>query len=423
MERGGEMGVHFDDLETREAAVRETKLFERLPAFLAQAMRDAPGLARWLGGINPASVTNRAALAKIPVLRKADLMEMQAASPPFGGFVNPARLGGSRVFLSPGPLWEPQGHGIDPAQAARAFFAAGVRAGDVIHNAFAYHMTPGGFMLDEGARALGCTVFPAGTGNTEMQVEAAASLRPTVYCGTPDFLKAILDKAAEAGKDLSSFRLGLVSGGALYPSLRAEYRQRGICVLQCYATAECGVIAFETAGPDSLPNPGMVVNEHLIVEVVRPGTGDCVPDGEVGEVVVSGFNPAYPLVRLGTGDLSAIIPGISPCGRTNTRIRGWLGRADQRTKVKGMFVDPKQVAEIASRHPEIAKARLVVVREGERDAMVLHVEPAPGTVPDTAALDASLREVTKLGGRIVVAAPGSLANDGKVISDERDYAN
>jgi phenylacetate-CoA ligase len=413
---------HFDALESRDPALREADLFARLPAFLAEATRDAPGLARWLKGIDLAGVTSREALARLPVLRKDQLMEMQRAEPPFGGFANLAALSGSRVFVSPGPLWEPQGLGADPWQAARALHAAGVRSGDIVHNAFSYHMTPGGFILDEGARALGCVVFAAGTGNTEMQVEAAAALKPGVYCGTPDFLKLMLDKAKEMGRDLGSFRLGLVSGGALFPSLRAEYAERGIAVLQCYATAEFGVIAYESTGPDGAILPGMVINENLIVEIVRPGTGEPVEAGEAGEVVVTSFNPAYPLVRLGTGDLSAILPEPSPCGRTNARIKGWMGRADQRTKVKGMFVDPRQIAEVLARHPEVAKARLVVGRELDRDTMALHVEPNEPATPDASAIEASLREITKLAGKVVLVPRGSLPKDGKVIADERDYA-
>jgi phenylacetate-CoA ligase len=387
------MTAFFDDLERRAPEAREADLFARLPAFLEAATRETPGLARWLDG-----------------------------EPPFGGFAAPAHVNGGRIFMSPGPIWEPQGLAADPAQAARAFFAAGVRPGDIVHNAFSYHMTPGGFMLDHGARALGCAVFPAGTGNTEMQVEAAAALKPAIYAGTPDFLKAILDRAQELGRDLSSIRIGLVSGGALFPSLRAEYFARGVKVYQCFATAEFGVIAYESAGADGAPNPGLILNENLIVEIVRPGTGDPVPEGEVGEIVVTSLNPAYPMVRLGTGDLSAVLPGLSPCGRTATRIKGWMGRADQRTKVKGMFVDPRHVAEIVARHPAIARARLVVTREGARDAMALHVEPAAGTALDEAAVAASLREITKLGGAVRAVAPGSLPNDGKVIADERDYA-
>jgi phenylacetate-CoA ligase len=416
------MGAFFDRLETRDPAQREAEQFARFPAFLRQATAVAPGLRRWLDGVDPDAVTSREALARLPVLRKAELMEMQAKEPPFGGFADPATLAGNRIHLSPGPIWEPGGLGDDPAEGARAFFAAGARHGDIVHNAFAYHMTPGGFMLDAGARTLGCTVFAAGTGNTEMQVEAASVLRPSVYCGTPDFLKVMLDRAAEMGKDLSSFRRGLVSAGALYPSLRAEYASRGVNVLQCYATAESGVIAYETASEDGEPNPGMVLNEHAIVEIVRPGTGEPVPDGEVGEVVVTTFNAAYPLVRLGTGDLSAVLPGLSPCGRTNRRIRGWMGRADQRTKVKGMFVDPRQIAEVVRHHPGIARARLVVTRTGEMDAMALQVETAAGASLDEKAVGATLREVTKLAGEIVRAETGTLPNDGKVIADERDYS-
>ncbi|PHP67240.1 AMP-dependent synthetase [Zhengella mangrovi] len=415
------MTEYFDGLETREPAEREDALFAILPEFLARAMAAAPGLARWLDGIDPASVTSREALAKLPVLRKGELLEMQQAEPPFGGFANPDALKGNRVFMSPGPLFEPQGIGPDPWKAARAFHAAGIRPGEVIHNAFAYHMTPGGFILDEGARAYGCTVFPAGVGNTEMQVEAAAALKPTAYSGTPDFLKIMLDKAAETGRDLSSIRRALVSGGALFPSLREEYATRGVQVLQCYATAECGVIAYETADSNGAPLPGMMLNEDMIVEIVRPGTSDPVEDGEVGEVVVTTFNEAYPLVRLGTGDLSAILPGLSPCGRTNRRIRGWMGRADQRTKIKGMFVDPKQVAIVLRQHPEILKARLVVSRNGASDAMKLLIEERGDA--DTAAIAATLREATKLSGTVEVAEAGTLPNDGKVIADERDYAN
>ena len=412
----------FDAHETRPEAGREAALFAALPDFLSRAITEAPGLARWLEGTDPAEITSRSALARLPVLRKSDLMALQEENPPFGGFANPAALNGSRIFMSPGPIWEPQGTGTDPWQCARAFFAAGARPGDIVHNAFAYHMTPGGFILDYGARALGCTVFAAGVGNTEAQVDAAAVLKPRVYAGTPDFLKVLLDKAFESGKDLSSIKLGLVSGGALFPSLRSEYRDRGIEVLQCYATAEFGVIAYESQAPEGGATPGMILNENLILEIVRPGTSEPVPDGEVGEVVITSFNEAYPMVRLGTGDLSAILPGQSPCGRTNQRIKGWMGRADQRTKIKGMFVDPKQIAEVARRHSEIAKARLIVQRDGERDAMTLRVEAAAGGVADSETIAATLRDVTKLAGKVEIVEPGTLPNDGKVVSDERDYS-
>ncbi len=413
------MTGYFDEKETAAKETREARLFETLQTHLTKAVVHVPGLARWLDGHDVSTLTDREALAKLPVLRKAELMEMQRTDPPFGGFVNPAALGGNRIFMSPGPVFEPQGLGVDPWNAARAFIAAGIRAGDTIHNAFAYHMTPGGFILDEGARALGCTVFPAGIGNTDMQLDAAETLRPDVYCGTPDFLKVMLDKAAETGRDLSSITRGLVSGGALFPSLRDEYRDRGVNVVQCYAIADCGVIAYETLDGDGNPNPGMVLNEDMIVEIVRPGTDDPVAEGEVGEIVVTTFNAAYPLVRFGTGDMSATLSGPSPCGRTNTRIKGWMGRADQRTKIKGTFVDPKQIAEIVKRHPGVKKARLVVVRDGEQDAMTLHVEAAG---IDDNALCKTMREITKLGGTVEIAAPGSLPNDGLVIADKRDYS-
>lgn len=412
------MASYFDSKETVAPEERERLLFDRLRDHLNSAVKSAPGLATWLEGYDLASIADRGSLAKLPVLRKSDLMAKQLADPPFGGFANLEALQGNRVFMSPGPIFEPQGIGADPWNAARAFFAAGIRPGDMVHNAFAYHMTPGGFILDEGARALGCTVFPAGIGNTEMQIDAAAALRPDVYCGTPDFLKIMLDQAKDAGKDLSNFRLALVSGGALFPSLREEYRNRGVDVLQCYATAECGIIAYETVDDAGNLNPGMMVNEDIIVEIVTPGTGSPVTEGEVGEVVVTTFNSTYPLVRLGTGDLSAVMPEISPCGRTNMRIKGWMGRADQRTKIKGMFVDPKQVADIVERHPEIGKARLVVLREGDQDAMALKVETSGG---DEDAIGQTLREITKLGGAVELVPPGSLPNDGMIIADERDY--
>jgi phenylacetate-CoA ligase len=416
------MAAHFDGLETQDPWSREAHLFGRLPAFLERAVTGAPGWKKWLDGVDPAGVTSREELATLPVLRKAELAEFQAKEPPFGGFADPNAFAGARLFQSPGPIFEVQGPGSDPWQSARALFAAGVRAGDIVHNAFSYHLTPGGFILDEGARALGCAVFPAGTGNTDAQVEAAASLKPGVYCGTPDFLKILLDRAQEMGRDLSSFRRALVSGGALFPAMRQDYAARGVAVLQAYATAELGVIAYESAAGDGSPHPGMIVNENLILEIVRPGTGDPVPDGEVGEVVVTSFNPAYPMIRLGTGDLSAILSGVSPCGRTNTRIRGWMGRADQRTKVKGMFVDPRQVAEVLCRHPEIAKARLAVFRDGDRDAMRLDVEPAGSATIDLQAVEAALRDITGLSGAVTAVQPGSLPNDGKVIADERDYS-
>lgn len=415
------MSHHFDDRETRSREIREHQTFEALQSLLSSSLARLPALKSWLGDPDPEKIADRETLAQLPVLRKPDLMALQADNPPFGGLADPEALAGNRVFLSPGPVWEPQGLGVDPWQSARALFAAGFRSGDIIHNSLAYHMTPGGFILDEGARALGCLVFPAGVGNTEAQIDAVVQLKPSGYTGTPDYLKTMLEKADENGSDLSSISRALVSGGALFPSLRQYYAGRGINVLQAYATADLGVIAYESADENGAPHPGMIVNENLIVEIVRPGTDDPAPDGEVGELVVTTLNPGYPLVRFGTGDLSAIMPGTSPCGRTAPRIQGWMGRADQRTKVKGMFIDPKQVADLIKLHPGIARARLVVSRVSDADAMVLKVEPAAGATPDTAAIEANLSAITKLRGSVEAVAPGSLPNDGKVIADERDY--
>jgi phenylacetate-CoA ligase len=405
----------YDSLETRDPQSRERELFAQLPGTIANAMQ-APGWARQLAGIDPKSVTSRKALAALPVLRKADLKELQQKNPPFGGFAVTAPGKARRLLMSPGPIFEPEGHGKDWWGAARALHAAGFRPGDIVHNAFAYHLTPGGFILESGAHALGCAVIPGGIGNTEQQVEAIAVLKPNGYTGTPDFLKILLDIAQKLGKDASSLKRGLVSGAALPSSLRQELASRGVDVLQSYATAELGVIAYESSARE-----GMIVNETVLVEIVRPGTGDPVVDGEVGEVVVTSFNRDYPMIRLATGDLSAVLAGQSPCGRTNLRIKGWMGRADQTTKVKGMFVHPGQVAEIAKRHPELGRLRLAVGREAEQDVMTLYAEchGAREGLDETVA--ASLQAVTKLGGHVKLVEPGSLPNDGKIIADERSY--
>jgi phenylacetate-CoA ligase len=404
---------HYDSLETRDPDDRELEFSSWLPDLMAIALR-APGWATQLAGIDPHAVTSRAALAKLPVLRKSELVTRQKEVPPFGGFnvTAPAQL--RRLLMSPGPIFEPEGKGKDFWGAARMLFAAGFRSGDVVHNSFSYHLTPGGFIMESGAHALGCAVIPAGTGNTEQQLEAIAHFKPSGYLGTPDYLKILLDAAAKAGKDASSLRRALVSGAALPHSLRQELAARGVEVRQCYATADLGVIAYESEGGE-----GMIVNETLLVEIVRPGTGDPVAAGEVGEVVVTSVNPDYPMIRLATGDLSAVLPGRSPCGRTNMRLAGWMGRADQTTKVKGMFVHPAQVAEIGKRHPELGRLRLVVTRAGEQDAMTLMAECAAPAAPLQEALVATLRAVTKLGGEVKLVAPGSLPNDGKVIADER----
>jgi phenylacetate-CoA ligase len=408
----GVMPDYFDSLETREPAAREQDLFARLPAQIAKAMT-APGWAKHLAGVDPKAVTRRGALAKLPVLRKSALPGLQKETPPFGGFNVTPPGKAKRLFMSPGPIFEPEGHGGD-YNASRALFAAGIRAGDVVHNCFSYHLTPGAFILEAGAHALGCAVIPGGVGNTEAQLDAVVQLRPSAYVGTPDFLKILLDAAEKAGKDASSFKRGLMSGAALPASLRAELKSRGVDVKQTYAVAEAGVISYES---DALE--GMIVNEDIILEIVRPGTGEPLADGEVGEVVVTTFNPDYPMIRLATGDMSAVMVGASPCGRTNMRIKGWMGRADQTTKVKGMFVRPEQVAEVAKRHLELTRVRLVVTREAEQDAMTLQAECATPSDEFEQTIAETLQAVTKLKGAVKLVAPGSLPNDGKVIADER----
>ena len=406
---------YYDTLETRDPEAREAALFAALRDHLRAAVR-APAIARLLDGVDPAAVTDRDALAALPVIRKSELMALQADSPPFGGLTPGKVEDYANVFASPGPIFEPAPRRADPFRMARALFAAGVRKGDLVHNTFSYHFTPAGAMLEGGARAIGCTVFPAGVGQTELQVQAIARLRPNVYVGTPSFLDILLDKAAELGEDVSSIERGLVSGEALPPSLRAATGERGVSVLQCYAVADVGLIAYESPTLE-----GMIVDEGVILEIVRPGTGDPVAEGEVGELVVTPLNPDYPLVRFATGDLSAVMPGASPCGRTNTRIRGWMGRADQTTKVRGMFVHPSQVAEVVRRHAEIIRARLVVSSAGNQDVMTLRCELEQSGPRIAGAVAATVRDVCKLRGEIEIVAPGSLANDGKVIEDARTY--
>jgi len=404
---------HYDALETRDPTLREREQFARLPEIVARAMT-APGWAKHLANVDPTLINSRAALAKLPVLRKSDVAALQKEHPPFGGLNVTAPGKVRRLLMSPGPIFEPEGEGADWWGAARACYAAGFRAGDIVHNSFAYHLTPGGFILESGCHALGCAVIPGGVGNTEQQLEAIAHYKPSGYVGTPDFLKILLDTAEKTAKDASSIKRGLVSGAALPPSLREELGKRGVAVLQCYATAELGVIAYE-----SPVREGMIVNETVILEIVRPGTGDPVTEGEVGEVVVTSFNADYPFVRLGTGDLSALMPGVSSCGRSNARIKGWMGRADQTAKVKGMFVHPKQIAEVAARHPQLSRLRLVVGREAEQDTMTLMAECALPDAGLEVAVAATLQSVTKLKGAVKLVAIGALPNDGKVIADER----
>ena len=404
---------HYDALETCASSTREAELFARLPAILHKAM-EAPGYAAHLRGIDPTQVTSRAALAKLPVLRKSDLPTLHKAAPPFGGLIGQSTGAFARLFTSPGPIFEAEATRADPWRGARALFAAGLRPGDVVLNTFSYHLTPGGFIFDTAARALGCAVIPAGPGNTEAQFELIEAYRPVGYCGTPDFLKILIDAAIAADRDVSSIKRAVVSGAAFPPSLQKEIKSHGIEAYQAFGTADLGLIAFETAARD-----GMVVNEDVILEIVRPGTGEPVAEGDVGEIVVTTLDSEHPWIRLAIGDLTAALPGQSPCGRTNLRIKGWMGRADQTTKVKGMFVRPEQIAEIGKRHGELGRLRLVVTRDNEQDAMTLRCECALPNEALREAIASTLRAVTKLGGGVELVSAGSLPNDGKVIADER----
>jgi len=411
------MTEFYDDLETRQPEARERAQMAALPAQIALARDKAPGFAKILADVEPAAIDSRAALASVPVTRKSALLDLQRADPPFGGLTALRPRDFARLYLSPGPIADPEGRGADWWRMGRALFAGGFRKGEIVHNCFSYHFTPAGMMLESGAQAVGCAVFPGGVGNSEGQAQAMAHFRADGYVGTPDFLQVILDKADELGLDVSSCRKAVVTGGALFPDMRAAYAERGVRVLQCYGTADLGLVAYESEAME-----GMIADEHVIVEIVRPGTGDPVPDGEVGEVVVTTLNPDYPLIRFGTGDLSAILPGASPCGRTAPRIKGWMGRADQTTKVRGMFIHPEQVARVAARHPEIRRARLVVGNEGGQDIMALHCEVADGGGEALArAIGESIQAECKLRGTVEFAAPGALPNDGKVIDDTRSY--
>ncbi len=409
-------GVFYDRLEVRSAANRDKSLLTALSGFLHQAIENAPAVAGQLNGIDPTSINSFEALATLPVIRKSELIEKQQAALPFGGLNGTPIERLAKIYVSPGPIYDPEGTRPDYWRFARSMFAAGFRSGDLVHNTFAYHLTPAGAMAESGARALGCPVIAAGTGQTEKQVQVIGQLRPSAYVGTPSFLKILLEKAREEGIDISSIKKALVSGEAFPPTLADQLEQEfGIAAYQCYATADAGLIAYETQARE-----GLVIDEDVIVEIVRPGTGDPVADGEVGEVVVTVFNPDYPLIRFATGDLSAIMAPPSPCGRTNSRLKGWMGRADQTTKVKGMFVHPKQIADIARRHPEITRARLVVTRRDNLDSMTLECEVDAGTPSLEKDINDTLKAVTSLNGAVALVSPGQLANDGKVIDDQRE---
>jgi phenylacetate-CoA ligase len=410
------MRKHHDRLETRSPRSREADLFARLPAVIAAALA-LPVWRRHLKGVQPESIGDRQALARLPVLRKSDLPALQGKARPFGGLVSGRPADYRRLLMSPGPIFEAEGRENDPWRAARALTAAGVGRRDLVLNTFSYHLTPGAWCFDAGAATLGCAVIPAGPGQSDAQLDLIEAYRPTIYAGVPDFLKILLDLARDRGRDVSSLRRAVVSGAAFPPSLQTEFRGQGIEAYQCYATAECGIIAYETPARE-----GLVANEDLILEVLHPGTGTPVADGEIGEITVTILDPRKPLIRFATGDLSASLPGPSPCGRTNLRIRGWLGRADQSTKVKGMFVRPEQVAAIAARHAELGRCRLVVTRRGEADAMCLKVEVASPAPALAEAVAASLRAITKLSGAVEFVAPGALPKDGKVIEDLRTLA-
>jgi phenylacetate-CoA ligase len=408
--------MHYDALETRAPQEREKELFARLPAQVAHAIANAPFYAERLAGVDAHSVRTRGALAALPLTRKSELVERQQRLAPFGGLAAapPAKL--ARIFMSPGPIYDPEGREPDFWRTARGLFAAGFREGDVALNCFSYHFSPAASMFETGLHHLGCAVIPGGTGQTEMQVRALQDLRPVGYVGTPSFLKIILEKADEMGVACDSLRRAVVSGEAFMPAVREFLAGRSVAAYQAYGTADLGVVAYESQARE-----GLILSEELILEIVRPGTADPVAEGEVGEVVVTTFNRDYPLVRFATGDLSAVLPGVSPCGRTNVRIKGWMGRADQATKVKGLFVHPHQVAEVLRRHG-LARARLVVANEAGEDRMTLRVERAGGPDEQLAErIAATLRDVSKMRGEVRFEPPGTLPNDGKVIEDTRTY--
>ncbi len=416
--------VYYDVLETRSPEAREATLMQALSAQVLHAKTHAPAYAALLKEFDPAAVNSRAALAHLPVTRKSELKAAQALEPPFGGYAAKLPNGMAKLFQSPGPIYEPEGRGANFWRSARAFYAAGLRAGDIVHNSFSYHLTPAGSMMESGALALGCTVIPAGVGQTEQQLQAIHDLKPSAYLGTPSFLRILLEKAEEAKADVSSLKRAVVSGEALPPSLRQWFAERGVMVAQLFGTADLGTLAYESVNADDTINPGMVLDESIILELVYPGTGTPLAhtqSGEVGELLITTLSGDYPLLRFSTGDLTAIMPGVSPCGRTNTRIKGWMGRADQTTKIRGMFVHAAQVHEVMKAHPEISHVRLVVSGEMANDAMTLKCESTQANATLAQAVAETLRSVTKLRGEIVWLAPNTLPRDGKVIEDARGY--
>jgi phenylacetate-CoA ligase len=416
--------TYYDALETRSVEAREVALMQALSAQVAHAKANAPAYAALLKEFDPAAITSRAALAQLPVTRKSELKAAQALLPPFGGYSAKQPNGMAKLFQSPGPIYEPEGRSGNFWRSARAFYAAGLRAGDIVHNSFSYHLTPAGSMMESGALAIGCTVIPAGVGQTEQQLQAIHDLKPSAYMGTPSFLRILLEKAEEAKADVSSIKRAVVSGEALPPSLRQWFAERGVIVVQLFGTADLGTLAYESVNADSTVNAGMLLDESIILELVYPGTGTPLANsqsGEVGEMLITTLTGDYPLLRFSTGDLTAVMPGVSACGRTNTRIKGWMGRADQTTKIRGMFVHPAQVHEVMKAHPEVSHVRLVVSGAMANDAMTLKCEAAHGTAKLAEGIAETLRNVTKLRGDIELLAPNTLPRDGKVIEDARSY--
>ncbi len=407
----------YDERDQMDAGAREAALMASLPAQLYFAKANAPYFTKLLAGIDPATIISREALATLPVIYKSDLVAAQAAHPPFGGMNATATGDLLHIFRSPGPIAEPEGRQADWWRAARAFHAAGVRKGDVCHCSFSYHLTPGAWIMDSAARSLGCAVFPGGVGNTDLQIEAMAHYKATTFCGTPDFLKIMLERARELGADVSSITKAIVGGGALPPSLRQLIQTEfGVTPLQNYGTADLGIVAYESPAME-----GMLINEGLILEIVRPGSGEPVAEGEVGEVVVTILNRDYPLVRFATGDLSAMLPGESPCGRTAPRIKGWMGRADQTAKIRGMFVRPTQMEQILKAHPEIQRTRLIITSEDHRDQFTLHCEVETPDAALSEKISATMKQIINLAGPVELTALGTLPSDGKVIEDARTY--